>query len=225
MVLPTCCLLCGDTTAAASQLCDLCQTAMPSVPHCCAQCGKFLQSTTARQCGACLSNPPPYEKLFALYPYITPVTELVVRLKFRHQLACAEALAYQILREVIEKWYKNQMLPDVIVAVPLHIHRLKERGFNQSLEIAKPLAKKLCIPLHARGLVRVKQTLAQSGLSARARKQNLLDAFITAGDYTGKRLALVDDVVTTGHTVHACCKALKAAGAQEIHVWCCARRG
>lgn len=122
-------------------------------------------------------------------------------------------------------WYADQPLPDLIIPIPLHSQRLHERGFNQALEIARPIAKNLAIPIDYQGIKRIKHTLAQSGLSAKARKQNISQAFAAFRDYSGLSIAVIDDVVTTSHTMMEFCRVLKNQGAAHITVWCCARNG
>lgn len=111
-----------------------------------------------------------------------------------------------------------------MIPVPLHPRRLRERGFNQALEIARPIRKILGIPIDIASVARSKYTRAQSGLSALERKGNVMDAFVSYEDYTGLSIAVIDDVITTGHTISEFCQLLKQHQASSIHVWCCARR-
>jgi predicted amidophosphoribosyltransferase len=120
-------------------------------------------------------------------------------------------------------WYSHQTLPDLILPIPLHPIRLKERGFNQAIEIARPISKKLSIPIDTKGPKRIKYTLPQSGLPARQRRKNTCDAFVIQGDYAGLHIAVLDDVITTQHTMWAFCEVLTQAGAVKIDAWCCAR--
>lgn len=113
--------------------------------------------------------------------------------------------------------------PDLILPMPLHHNRLKARGFNQAVEIAKPLAKALKLPIGLKGISRSKETLVQSSLTKEARKQNVKNAFEVTGHFSNLHLAVVDDVMTTGHTMRAFCQALKEKGAAQIEVWCLAR--
>lgn len=209
-------------------ICVACQKYLPILPEHCPQCAQFLPSTFVMpvdwRCGSCLKNPPPFTAIYPLFPYEAPIIHLITQLKFQQQLQYARVFSELFLQQIREHWYQQQPLPDLIIPVPLHSKRLQERGFNQALEIAKPLAKALALPLDRDGLKRIKPTLAQSGLSALARKQNMQNAFIAERDYVGLRLALIDDVVTTGHTVTECAHLLKQLGAKSIDIWCCARR-
>lgn len=127
--------------------------------------------------------------------------------------------------EIETDWYADKSLPDLIIPIPLHPNRLRERGFNQALEIARPISRKLAIPIDYQGVKRTRHTLAQSGLSAEERKQNISQAFSAFSDYSNLSIAVMDDVITTGHTVMECCRILKMHGAAHITVWCCARNG
>lgn len=207
----------------ANNLCQACQHTLPILTHHCEICARFLPFSSPI-CGTCQTTPPPFDRIFTLSPYVKPITWLITSLKFKHQLASAKTLAARLTAKVKDEWYKQIPLPDLLIPIPLHPKRLQERGFNQALEIAKYINKSLSIPLDAHGLRRTRHTIAQTQLTAHARRQNVANAFSVHKDYTGLTVALLDDVVTTGHTVSACSKLLKAAGADIIHVWCCARR-
>jgi ComF family protein len=114
-------------------------------------------------------------------------------------------------------------LPQLIIPMPLHASRLKERGFNQAIEIARPISRTLSIPLDYTGSMRKKSTPAQSGLASSARKSNIKNAFIANRNYDGLAVAVLDDVITTGSTMNEFCHLLQAQGAKTIDVWCCAR--
>ena len=149
---------------------------------------------------------------------------MIHQLKIQHHLYQARALG-TLLASRVPIWYANHPLPDLILPVPLHPLRIRERGFNQAVEIARPAARQFGLPLDLRGIRRIKHTAAQSGLNADERSLNLAQAFAATRNYTGLSIAVLDDVVTTGQTMHALCQLLKEHGAQRIEVWCCARRG
>lgn len=226
-LLPRCCVLCGYSGLNSHSFCDQCQIDLPILPHHCQQCAQFLPSSAADslKCGSCLSLPPDFNLTYTLFPYKPPINHLITRLKFQQQLIYARALGELMTERIKTTWYRDRPLPDLIIPVPLHTGRLAERGFNQALEIARPIARALLIPLDYQGVKRIKPTLAQSGLSAEARKHNISQAFSLTGNYQGLTLALIDDVVTTGYTVRECSRLLKKNGAVHIDVWCCARNG
>lgn len=121
-----------------------------------------------------------------------------------------------------KQWYHQQPLPDLIIPMPLHRKRLQERGFNQALEIAKPVSRALKIPID-QAVIRSKATLPQSTLHADERKRNMAKAFTTTRSYAGLHVAVIDDVMTTGHTVTALAQLLIRHGAARVDIWCCAR--
>lgn len=114
-------------------------------------------------------------------------------------------------------------MPEVMIPVPLHPKRLRERGFNQSTEIAKLLKKYLTLPINQSILVREKYTQAQTRLKAKDRSRNLKDAFCSLKSTNYEHIALIDDVMTTGSTAQEASKILKKQGTKQISVWCLAR--
>jgi ComF family protein len=226
-LLPATCVLCGYT--ATNNLCQACQRSLPILSQHCPRCAKFLTFQQTQSipllCGACQQHPPPFDHTFALFPYEFPIIQLITALKFQQKLSHGNALSKQFITNIEQLWYLNKPLPDLILPVPLHPKRLQERGFNQALEIAKPIARYFDLPIDTKGLQRTYHTAAQSGLSAEERKRNVLHAFTATRRFDGLTIALIDDVVTTGQTVIACCEKLKSNGAKSIHVWCAARRG
>jgi ComF family protein len=183
------------------------------------------QSTTAL-CGQCLQKPPPYQRCIAAWRYEPPLDYLVQRLKFNKDLSAARVMA-ELFAEHLTKRYPNQQdKPDVIIPVPLHHKRLRERGFNQSVEIAKIVARHIGIPLDLRACTRVKMTQPQAELPAGQRKQNVKGAFAfhpSQPAAPGGRIALLDDVMTTGHTINELTKTIQNSGQYAVEVWVCAR--
>lgn len=222
---PPTCLICGFLTRTASNLCEACQKSLPILPHHCRHCAQFLPSATILLCGKCQTAPPPFDKVYALGPYESGIKQLIRQLKFQQQLPAARALGELLAVTIQTEWYRHRPLPDLILPVPLHIDRLKERGFNQALEIARAISKRCSVPLASTAFIRTKSTLAQSSLALPDRQANMRQAFELKKNYSGCRVALVDDVMTTGSTIRACCDALKRQGVKHIDVWCCARRG
>jgi ComF family protein len=155
--------------------------------------------------------------------YLPPITKLIMELKFHHKLVNAEILGQLMAQTLQKRWYYNKSLPDVIIPVPLHTQRLQERGFNQALEIARPISDRLQIPLDTLSCQRARHTTAQATLVAEQRHQNVKNAFVIHQDFTGRTIALLDDVITTGQTVAELSKTLKKAGAKRIDIWAIAR--
>ncbi|MBX3709848.1 MAG: ComF family protein [Gammaproteobacteria bacterium] len=226
-LLPLSCVLCGFATNTPCHICIKCRRELPILPHCCQQCGLFLPMlpNISLKCGACLARSPSFNLTYALFPYEPPIIQLITKLKFQQQLYYAKALGELLAEQIEMVWYANKPLPDLIIPVPLHPHRLRERGFNQTLEIIRPAAKKYRLPIDIHGIKRIKHTKAQSGLAASERKRNMTNAFQASRDYTNLTIAVIDDVITTGCTITEFCNILKQQGAKHIDVWCCARRG
>ncbi len=139
-------------------------------------------------------------------------------MKFGEQLALANTFAEKLAHRTTP-----HNLPDYVIAMPLHPNKLRERGFNQSLLLAKKISHELNIKLLPNACQRVRDTLAQSSLKWKERDKNVRDAFRCKVDLTGKRIAVVDDVMTTGASLNALAKVIKKAGATEISAWVIAR--
>jgi len=126
-------------------------------------------------------------------------------------------------KKIRDEWYPKKSLPTAILPIPLHATRLKERGFNQAVEIARPIAKAFHLPLLTDQIIRMKSTPPQATLPAAKRKQNIKNAFLIKQSLHHQHIAVVDDVITTGNTVYEFCRVLKKQGVERISVWCCAR--
>lgn len=157
----------------------------------------------------------------ALFHYTEPISTLIWRLKFQGNLAIAHWFS-QCWMDCL-KTRAHHTLPEIILPVPLHHARLKERGFNQALEIAKPIGQYFSIPVDTRTCVRIKNTRAQSSLTGDQRKNNIKNAFGLSYSINAKHIAIVDDVYTTGSTVSEISNLLKKSGVEKIEAWCCAR--
>lgn len=154
----------------------------------------------------------------AVFDYRFPVDRLVQRFKFAGDLAAGRWLALQLVRRV-----RAEPRPDLLVAPPLTRARLRERGFNQSVELARVVGRELGVPHAHRALRKVRETPPQQGLGRRARHANLRGAFRCELRLQGERVAIVDDVLTTGATTATLAAVLREAGAGEVVVWSLAR--
>ncbi|MDR3490933.1 MAG: ComF family protein [Gammaproteobacteria bacterium] len=223
---PYTCILCHYPSAREQDLCADCLHELPILPQSCPRCANtfaFSPPNADLLCGSCLANNPPFDTTFALFNYVTPITKMIMELKFHERLINANILGDLMYEAVISAWYQARPLPDLIIPIPLHPKRQRERGFNQTIEIARPLAHKLKLPLVIKGCHRVKYTDAQARLHKQERKQNLVNAFKITRSFKGLHVAVLDDVITTGQTITHFCQALRAAGAAKIDVWCCAK--
>jgi ComF family protein len=220
VILPCRCVACG-LAAPSSGLCAGCHAGLPFSQDGCRTCGLPLPAGESADCGVCQRKPPDWDSVFAATWYAFPIRELVRRFKFRRNLAAGRSLAIVMSRCLNEAF---QARPDLVVPVPLHRWRLAHRGFNQAFEIARPLARDFGLELSTYDLRRRRRTRRQAGLSARERKHNLDGAFAWHGPpLAGKRIALVDDVMTTGSTARECTRVLRRAGASFVDIWVLAR--
>ena len=214
--LPLRCLVCGDPGADALDLCLACHAELPWNDHACLLCAlPLLEGEPAGICGKCVATPPRQQAAAATFLYTAPIDQLLIRFKFHQDLA-AGRLLYQLMLQRLPPWLDAPQVP-----LPLHTRRLRERGYDQALELTRPLAKEMCLPLW-RGLVRTRVTAAQSELDAERRQRNLRGAFAAIAR-PPDALILVDDVMTTGATLDAALHALEQAGLLHAFLWVCAR--
>ena len=215
-LLPARCLVCGERGASTQDLCVHCRAALPWNRSACTLCALPLTGGMPA-CGACLQRPPPFGASRAVFRYAFPLDRLLPRFKFHGDLA-----AGRLLVQLMAEHLADAPRPLALVPVPLHPARLRQRGYDQALELARPLAHRLDLPLCADRLRRRRATAAQTRLDARARHRNVRDAFEMAGPIPA-HVALVDDVMTTGATLAECARVLGQAGVARVDVWVVAR--
>lgn len=218
-VLPPHCLLCGQHGSEGRDLCEPCAADIARNRRCCPRCALPLDAA-APLCGECLQHAPPWTNAFAPFVYASPLDHLETRFKFTRNLAAGRVLS--------ELWIDaardaSLAIPQALIPVPLHAARLRERGYNQALELAKPLSRALDIPLRNDVLVRTRATAAQSELDAAARRRNLHGAFAVNARNLPPHVAVLDDVMTTGATLRECTLVLLRAGVARVDVWALAR--
>ncbi|MGH8083777.1 MAG: ComF family protein [Lysobacter sp.] len=219
---PPRCLVCHDRGSAGLDLCGACTTALPWLGHACSRCALPLPDP-GRDCGHCLHNPPPLTETHAACLYGAPLDRLLPRFKFHHDLAAGHLLA-QLMARSFAPLATGWTHPATLLPVPLHPRRLRQRGYDQALELARPLARALNLPRLDNVLQRVRDTTPQSRLEAAQRQSNLKGAFsVTATAALPAHVVLVDDVMTTGATLHAAAEALRRAGVVRVDAWVCAR--
>jgi ComF family protein len=204
LLLPPRCVLCGDRgQRPCLDLCLGCEASLPAAAE-------------PRRAG-----PWPVAHSHAPYAYAHPVDHLVHALKYRGQLATGRVLGTLLGQRMAACGAALEV--DVLLPVPLHPQRHAARGFNQSAEIARWAAHRVARPLELRLVARHRDTPPQVGLDPRLRRANLVDAFTASPRVQGLRVAVVDDVTTTGSTLQAVAAALHAAGAARVDAWCVAR--
>lgn len=209
-LLPHDCFLCG-ALAGASLLCNDCSKDLPKIPApSCPLCA--LPTPSGETCGACLTQPPFFDATRCGFLYAFPVDRLVQALKYQHRLAVAGFFAEALLQVT----YTLPLATDLMLALPLSAERLRQRGFNQALEIARPLARQRGWSLSAHGYRRAIDTVPQTSLPWKERHKNIHGAFECDLDLTGKNLTVIDDVMTTGASLNEFARILKQHGAASV---------
>lgn len=216
------CLLCG-ALAASEGICLDCLSDLPWPRRPCGRCAEELQpAAEGSWCERCLLSPPAFDRCIPLLRYAFPARELIAGFKFRAGFAAGRALGGLLAEAMLSSCHDS--LPQVLIPVPLHPQRLRQRGFNQSTLLARVVSAHSGIPvLHCVNRVRV--TTIQRTLRAEARQDNLKDAFVVAGQHLDQfqHVAIVDDVVTTMNTANSLSITLRDAGVARIDVLCAAR--
>jgi ComF family protein len=216
---PHYCPVCDAPLTQDLALCPACYAELPVNSRACPLCALPSTGETGQTCGQCLQRPPPYTASYVPLLYHPPLSQLIGELKFGHKLHLVRTLS----RLFCELLPGNHPLPELIVPVPLHPHRLRERGFNQAQELARGVAAELNLKIDRRHCRRTRPTPPQTELDLSARRRNLKSAFQADAAFAGRHIALFDDVITTGSTVTAASQALLRSGAQRIDVWALAR--
>lgn len=243
-LLPPTCILCGNPGYDSRDICNSCYLQLPRNNLCCYRCAEILElpatapvqpcptipaqhpsgASRAKQlpavlCGRCLSRRPAFDETVAPFIHQGAVRHLIGALKFGASYKNARLLGILLadhLKQTAEQ-------PDLIIPVPLHKTRYRQRGFNQAIEIARTVAKELQIPLDLASCKRHRDTPHQTRLPAKKRRKNLKNAFSIIKPIHARHIAILDDVMTTGSTAHELACVLKKAGASRVDVWVCAR--
>lgn len=218
-ILPTHCLLCQQKLSYQETICGTCSSYFSLPESVCEQCATPLTSSESIICQRCHITLPAYDRTIAVTSYKPPADNMVIKLKYHGKLPIAPTIT-DLLQQRLLKAQNTFTLPDLLCPVPVSRQRLADRGYNQALEIAKPLAKQLGIPLYARLCQRHRHTQSQVLLSSQQRQTNLHHAFRISRRYQSalhnKHVGVIDDVMTTGETLHEIAMTLKAFGAAQV---------
>jgi len=197
-------------------ICPDCQKRLPWLKAVCQRCALPLDSPRGCCCSQIL---PPYDVLQALFDYAWPIKGVIAKWKYGSQFHWVKMFASMMVERLTPIYP-----PECIVPMPLHPKRLRQRGFNQSIELASLVAKAKNIPLDRRSCTRVINTPSQSQLGARARSENIAQAtFSVLPSFSAKHVLIIEDIVTTGATIAALSACLKRQGVQTVEIWCCCR--
>jgi len=221
-VFPQYCLLCRLRSFSPLPLCAECFNHLQDNDHACERCALPLAADMGGLCSQCATQPPAFDSVIAPLIYEPHIGLLISRWKFQRERRLTRLLA-----QLWQAWVIPPTDRDLLLPVPLHWRRLLWRGFNQAtllgLAIRAREPQLAPVPLRTDVLQRRRATPAQASLNARQRGSNLETAFRVRGDVRGLRVAVIDDVMTTGATAEAIARALKEAGAADVQLWCLAR--
>ena len=215
VALPHACVLCASARS-RTLVCDACAAALPRNAHPCKVCA--LPLGAGDRCGHCVMHPPSFDRTLAPLLYEFPIDRLVQSYKYQGLLACAAWFA-----DTMVAGLPDPVRADLLVPMPLAPARQRERGFNQSLELARALSRRTSIPLAVDSVRRIRETRPQADLPWADRARNVGGAFDCTRSVADGRIIVVDDVMTTGASLDELARTLKRAGAARVENWVVAR--
>lgn len=216
--LPAVCVLCSQYHRNSVAICRACRFLFERIENGCAVCALPLPDKKFSLCGQCIRKKPFFDKTFTAYQFEEPLRSLIHDFKYRAALYLTTFLG-QLMLEALPM---NRSFLGCLVPVPLHTHRMRQRGFNQAAQLVKLLAKWLKMPYELALCEKIIPTERQINLSAKQRRKNLYQAF-KARPTSYEHITLVDDLLTTGSTANELARILKQQGVARVHIWCCAR--
>ena len=227
---PSRCILCAKTVSSPVsnpllEICDSCYHAQPFNDVCCTRCALPLldDGTEASLCGRCIRQLPRYDYAHSVFRFEDDIIRLVHQLKFSQKIGYARSIGELLLSAFSTDQRLAAEKPDCLLPVPLHTSRLRERGFNQSIEIARVISKKLAIPIEYDAVIRQRRTTSQTGLDSRQRRKNIRGAFALSAELPYAHMLIIDDVMTTGSTVDELAGLLKKNNVGRVGVLSIAR--
>lgn len=207
------CIICNKTSPCS--ICWLCFCLLPWAEHYCQKCLTALPRTGL--CGQCQTKVSKFQMGVIAFYYQSPIAEILHKLKYQNGLEYASAIAHSLAVSLFTQ-FDSTTKPEIIIPIPLHQNRLKQRGYNQVAEIVKYLSPIIEIPICWDALERIKDTHAQVGLSEAKRRKNISNAFAIKNPLETKSVLLVDDVITSGSTMVSAAQCLKSANIDNIIV-------
>lgn len=217
--IPTTCYLCSHYHPGSEALCSACMGLFQPIRHGCTICRLPLVDDAFLLCGRCLRKPPLFDCAYSHYYFEDPLRSLLHDFKYHGSLFLRSVLV-KLMLDAVPVDYQ----PDCLIPVPLHRKRMRQRGFNQSAELAKILAKKIQVPCQLSLCEKVINTTPQVALNRRERQNNLRQAFVAKAN-SFEHVTLIDDLLTTGSTANELARVLKKQGVKRVDIWCCARTG
>lgn len=219
LLLPARCSFC-DAGIAEGLACAGCLAALPWNRSACPICALPQPGRMASTCANCLARPPAFDRAWSAFRHEAPVAQAIHGLKYRAQFRQARLLGLAMAEAIAQR---PQPLPELMLPVPLHASRLRRRGYNQALELARVLASRLAIELLPSAATRLRATPDQIGQRAAERRRSVRGAFAVDARVAGRHLVIVDDVMTTGSTVAELARVCRKAGAATVEVWTATR--
>jgi len=215
------CVLCANHEGGKLGLCGACLQDLPwhASPQC-PQCGLLSDGLV---CGSCLNASPSFDATHALFTYDYPLDRLLQHYKYKESLHLASTFASLFVDKKLSKRLNANSKIDRIIPMPMHDTRLKQRGFNQALEISRLISKHMQIKLDYTSCQRTKLTPPQASLPLKERIKNICGVFHCPQNLQGLNIAIMDDVMTTGASLNELAKTLKQAGAVHVECWVIAR--
>lgn len=214
---PPVCPFCGEVQKPGTGICDICRGKLPVIkePRC-IKCGKPVASEEQEYCHDCNRRDYAYEQGRSLWCHVPPVTQAIYQFKFHNKRYYGEIFAGEMVSQY-EKWIHEHRIEEII-PVPLHTSRMKARGFNQAALLAEYLSQELQIPVGKNVVYRIRKTKPQKQLNDQDRERNLKHAFGVSRQWKAPRnVLLIDDIYTTGSTIHRISKMLKKAGVEKVY--------
>ena len=201
-------------------ICKKCISIMPYLQTGCAQCNLPIKS--GELCGKCLTNTIYFDITYSPYAYTFPIDKMIHQLKYAGKIDLIKPLA-SMMASHIQQYHDKANLPELLIAVPSHPSRLRQRGFNQSLELTKHISKLLKINYLKQAIVKTKSSPPQASLSLKKRHSAIRNSFKINHKITARHVAIIDDVMTTGATASELARTLKHNGVEYVEIWCLAR--
>ena len=232
---PSRCIFCQQTVKSSivdgvtvNQNIEICADCYETLPHnscCCVRCALPLAEGIDNGvfCGRCIQKLPAFDYGFSPFRYEDKIISLIHQLKFAEKISYARSIGEILLTMVEQDLLTAQGRPDCLLPVSLHKSRLRQRGFNQSIEVARVISKKMGIPIDNDMVIRRRSTVSQTGLNAQQRRKNIRDAFSVVSDASYQHVLIIDDVVTTGSTVNELARVLKKCKVEKVGVLSVAR--
>lgn len=218
MRLPSICSLCNQFHDSSMAVCTHCIEFMTPLGPSCQRCAHPLADAHYLLCGRCIKKAPYFDRALINYPFEEPLRSLLHQFKYHNGLYLGSFLCHLILKSVQD----HQPMPQCLIPVPMHPQRVRLRGYNQAVILAKALAKKLQIPCDIKSCDKVIKTAAQASLDGEQRQKNLRHAF-KSRPLPFEHVAIIDDLLTSGRTANELARTLKKSGVRRVDVWCCAR--